>query len=524
MDTKELIKSWNDTARKALLGKTIKAAALMSPTNAANLGWEHSPHFPSALIVQFTDGTTIYPASDDEGNDVGFMEINTGTEESYASKIKKLAGQKVIAIEYAPEKVKKYGFSSIPVSITVSNGRDTFYHLFPMSDAEGNDAGALFGYDAQDNDISLPVIRQYESGGTLTEERRQKQNTWIAPHINGYYDYVRRSYGKLYPKEGDPTYDNFTYSDWANKIKEVYGITGANRKPYTFLKHLGDIKMFEYRPDTANELERRMASAKVPILQDGGTADESNPTIPVLPETATWDEVKDYLNWLWDSPYNYHIDDDARECIGFTKEQAELLHRNNTIVWTHASDKMGTNIWEVYYKDAFLDEDESVEEHATGGKPGNIAKKHKSLKSAYKEVPETDRQSIADTNTLTPSAQAIADKYRIPHAPFAEYIHYEHIYAGDNGKPIIFTKEEDGMYGKLMGDFLNDGKSDRRAEALTLQELIILFPRLAKPLAHGAKIDPASTMATGGKVELKSNAKAIGKKIAHKLLSMLPKG
>lgn len=72
---------------------------------------------------------------------------------------------------------------------------------------------------------------------------------------------------------------------------------------------------------------------------------------------------------------------------------------------------------------------------------------------------------------------------------------------GGNIEKIVFTKAEDAKYDELMSFYLNDGLSERKAEKETLAEMIVLFPRLKKPLENGAKIEASATiMATGGKV------------------------
>lgn len=51
-----------------LLGKTIKRVRYMNDKEAEHMGWTSRP-----LVIEFTDGTFIWPQCDDEGNDGGAM-------------------------------------------------------------------------------------------------------------------------------------------------------------------------------------------------------------------------------------------------------------------------------------------------------------------------------------------------------------------------------------------------------------------------------------------------------------------
>ena len=55
-------------------------------------------------------------------------------------------------------------------------------------------------------------------------------------------------------------------------------------------------------------------------------------------------------------------------------------------------------------------------------------------------------------------------------------------------KKIKFTLNEDLMYGKLMGDYLNMGYSDLKAEKFVIRDLKEQFPRLRKLLKKDTKI------------------------------------
>ena len=55
-------------------------------------------------------------------------------------------------------------------------------------------------------------------------------------------------------------------------------------------------------------------------------------------------------------------------------------------------------------------------------------------------------------------------------------------------KKLKLTVDEDLMYSKLMGDFLNLNYCDLNAERLTIKELKKQFPRLRKLIKKNTKI------------------------------------
>ena len=62
------LKFWNDYAKKHLEGRTIRAVSYMTSAERKSHGWSHR-----GLVIEFTDGTHIYPSQDDEGNDAGAL-------------------------------------------------------------------------------------------------------------------------------------------------------------------------------------------------------------------------------------------------------------------------------------------------------------------------------------------------------------------------------------------------------------------------------------------------------------------
>ena len=65
---KEQTKHWMDYAEKHLVGKTVKAVSWMTEKEAKPMDWYSRP-----LIIEFTDGSVIYPSADDEGNNGGAL-------------------------------------------------------------------------------------------------------------------------------------------------------------------------------------------------------------------------------------------------------------------------------------------------------------------------------------------------------------------------------------------------------------------------------------------------------------------
>ena len=62
------LKFWNDYAKKHLEGRTIRAVSYMTDAERDNNQWSYR-----GLVIEFTDGTMIYPSQDDEGNEAGAL-------------------------------------------------------------------------------------------------------------------------------------------------------------------------------------------------------------------------------------------------------------------------------------------------------------------------------------------------------------------------------------------------------------------------------------------------------------------
>lgn len=64
----EIEKHWTEVARKSLEGRTVKSVRYLSAKEAQTLGWHQRP-----LVVEFDDGTLLFPSRDDEGNGAGAL-------------------------------------------------------------------------------------------------------------------------------------------------------------------------------------------------------------------------------------------------------------------------------------------------------------------------------------------------------------------------------------------------------------------------------------------------------------------
>jgi len=65
-----------DAAAKALVGRTVRRVRYLPAREANDLYWEHRP-----LVLEFDDGTTLYAACDEEGNDAGALFVERGERE-----------------------------------------------------------------------------------------------------------------------------------------------------------------------------------------------------------------------------------------------------------------------------------------------------------------------------------------------------------------------------------------------------------------------------------------------------------
>jgi hypothetical protein len=57
---------WEERCAELLVGKTIKTVRYMYTAEKKDMAW-----FKKSLVIFFTDGSFIFPSSDNEGNDAG---------------------------------------------------------------------------------------------------------------------------------------------------------------------------------------------------------------------------------------------------------------------------------------------------------------------------------------------------------------------------------------------------------------------------------------------------------------------
>jgi hypothetical protein len=62
----EITKKWEDRFSIVLVGKTIKSVRYLYTVEKRDMGW-----FKKSLVIFFTDGSFIFPSSNNEGNDTG---------------------------------------------------------------------------------------------------------------------------------------------------------------------------------------------------------------------------------------------------------------------------------------------------------------------------------------------------------------------------------------------------------------------------------------------------------------------
>jgi hypothetical protein len=66
--TKSISEHWAEEARQSLVGRTVRAVRYLKKEEMDALGWEES-----VVVIEFDDGTLIFPSRDDEGNGGGAM-------------------------------------------------------------------------------------------------------------------------------------------------------------------------------------------------------------------------------------------------------------------------------------------------------------------------------------------------------------------------------------------------------------------------------------------------------------------
>lgn len=62
------IEYWEKQISEFLVGKTIAKVRYLTEEEVDYLGW-----YRKALVIEFTDGSYIFPSADDEGNNAGAL-------------------------------------------------------------------------------------------------------------------------------------------------------------------------------------------------------------------------------------------------------------------------------------------------------------------------------------------------------------------------------------------------------------------------------------------------------------------
>lgn len=65
---KEIEAHWTKEAHDTLTGKRVEAVRYLSAEECQALGWHEAP-----LVIEFEDGTWLFPSRDDEGNGAGTL-------------------------------------------------------------------------------------------------------------------------------------------------------------------------------------------------------------------------------------------------------------------------------------------------------------------------------------------------------------------------------------------------------------------------------------------------------------------
>jgi hypothetical protein len=87
--------------------------------------------------------------------------------------------------------------------------------------------------------------------------------------------------------------------------------------------------------------------------------------IPMLTQNASAQDIINYLNWLGESPYAYHIDDCPTDIIFETEVSEEyiaLLKWNSDIMWNHQCEDINGFLWSNYNPSWNNVEEQVVEE------------------------------------------------------------------------------------------------------------------------------------------------------------------
>ncbi len=73
MDNNSIAKRWEKTSTDALVGKKVTNVRYFADGEAKSWLWGKRP-----LVIEFDDGTLMFPMCDDEGNDGGTLFVSPG--------------------------------------------------------------------------------------------------------------------------------------------------------------------------------------------------------------------------------------------------------------------------------------------------------------------------------------------------------------------------------------------------------------------------------------------------------------
>jgi hypothetical protein len=68
IESMEIKRKWEDRCSAVLVGKTIKSVRYQYTCEVKDMGWSKK-----SLMIIFTDGSYLFPSSDDEGNNAGAL-------------------------------------------------------------------------------------------------------------------------------------------------------------------------------------------------------------------------------------------------------------------------------------------------------------------------------------------------------------------------------------------------------------------------------------------------------------------
>lgn len=144
---------WTEYAKSKLISKVISSVFSFDKESIDNMGWDKSPNFG----LEFTDGSVIFPSSDDEGNDAGHFALRSD------SPNKNIVGFYVSDVKYLTDTEKKdLGFYKNGLVIKLRNPNPNNILetclIVAQCDAEGNDSGVVLGNSKDGEEWTFPTL------------------------------------------------------------------------------------------------------------------------------------------------------------------------------------------------------------------------------------------------------------------------------------------------------------------------------------------------------------------------------